>query len=469
MRVFIYLQFLIIISQSSSSPVWTQKTSGSVDIPTTVYNGNGSYIIGDWLLSQIMRVFHCRAPCRTTLSFHKPTEDDLKRLFDVGGDSGMYHTAEFNHPFVGSMTNPSILRGSPISVAESKTSQPTPVETIPCCAATPSSTIADEDSFWIPDSFVEPSPSWRTYRIRKTVGYGKECYETLRDIILQWEGTQKPHTSLTKSNNKNHMNKNNAIRLMNYLPPMPTPTTPSQLSPPFRDFDQYSTASPATATIITSGDFKEKTPKEIVSLYGTNASVPSCYQIGGAFKKIITISKSPKLGIWVWNPCQVLYDLIDQRYNYQCYGTSSRSSHGFQLSQRPGGLTYTSTAYGTLKGHLLVGEERISVAIHDEAVPKNSLNHGNKSGKVEVEILSYSHATNSILGRLIFPFIKDMQEQFFRDQILTLDQIGKDVMMRQQRQMQQQLVNPPDQEEKGTWKPFSKYKRNNLQVDFCAH
>jgi len=445
-------------------------------------------MIGDWFLSQIIRVFHCRAPCRTTLSFHRPSEDDLNRLFAVGSDIGIYHTLEFNHPFVGSMTNPSILRGSPFggtTADDSKTSQTSPVETIPCCTATHSPTITDCDSGWIPDSFVEPSlsnnsdrpattvvrhPSWRTYRIRKTVGYGKECYETLRDIILQWEGTQKPHMSLTSSNSKNHLHKNNAIRLINYLPPMPTPTTPSQLSPPFRDFGQYSGSTPTTTTTITSEDFNGRMPSEIISSHGTNANVPSCYQIGGAFKKIITISKSPKLGIWVWNPCQVLYDLIDQRYNYQNYGTSSSGSRGFHVSQRRGGLTYTATAYGTLKGHLLVGEERVSVAIHDEVVP-NSLNPSNKSGKVEVEILSYSHATNTILGRLIFPFIKDMQEQFFRDQILTLEQIGKDVMMRQQQQMQQQqqLMQSLDKDEKGAGKPFSKYKRNNIQVNFCAH
>lgn len=472
MFAIVLLQLLFfVLATSSPFPDWNNNNTNDTR-DSFLWGG------GDWLLSQLTRVLHCRTSCRTTLSFHRPTENDFNRLFGGSSSSTTNNpstTMEFNHPFVGSMTNPSIIHSSVTSSSQ-------PLTKLQPCATTSSSNTAKEcttsTNYWIPDTFMESSsfhcnttistsrhPSWRTFRIRKTVGYGKECYEALRDVILHWEGTQQPQaTSANKSNNSN----NNTIRLWNYLPPIATPTSPSYcpyIAP--RDCG-YWYSTPTTTKVLRNaepiGDCEENCSSILSPYHPTNADVPSCYQIGGAFKKLITISKSPYLGIWVWNPCQVLYDLIDQRYNYNCYCTPNNSQGLLMQSRRRGGLTYTATAYGTLKGHLIAGEERVSVAIHDEE--PNSYNDGNNNGKVEVEILSYSHATNSILGKLIFPFIKGMQEQFFKDQITTLERIGKDVMMKQPQYYSDPLLH------KRFLKPFTIHPmnkwNNNFNVDFCA-
>merc|ERR1712071_724846 len=62
-------------------------------------------------------------------------------------------------------------------------------------------------------------------------------------------------------------------------------------------------------------------------------------------RKLVTMSRiGGKSSIWAMNPCVVVYDLVD------CRGKD---------------MIYTSTAYATLQGHLLAGEERVTVAIRD--------------------------------------------------------------------------------------------------------
>jgi uncharacterized protein (UPF0548 family) len=84
---------------------------------------------------------------------------------------------------------------------------------------------------------------------------------------------------------------------------------------------------------------------------------------------------------------QVVYDLVDQRGP---------------------GTTYTSTAYATCLGHWIRGEERVTVKRNDA------------DDSVEVEILSYSKAADSVMGKLVWPVIGDMQTQFFIQQLETL-------------------------------------------------
>mmetsp|Transcript_47243 Transcript_47243/g.47686 ORF Transcript_47243/g.47686 Transcript_47243/m.47686 type:complete len:167 (-) Transcript_47243:171-671(-) len=80
-------------------------------------------------------------------------------------------------------------------------------------------------------------------------------------------------------------------------------------------------------------------------------------------KRLVTSAKSPVPRLWVINPCKVVYELLDQRLE-QNNGSSSGSS-------KSSGLTYSSTAYGTLRGHLLCGEERVSVGIRDGGGGRN--------------------------------------------------------------------------------------------------
>jgi uncharacterized protein (UPF0548 family) len=77
------------------------------------------------------------------------------------------------------------------------------------------------------------------------------------------------------------------------------------------------------------------------------------------------------------------------------------------------GTTYTSTAYATLRGHLLRGEERVTVAFRDD------------SGFVDVEILSYSKPAESFKAKCAWPFIGNMQQTFFQHQLDFLEQVAQ--------------------------------------------
>jgi hypothetical protein len=90
--------------------------------------------------------------------------------------------------------------------------------------------------------------------------------------------------------------------------------------------------------------------------------------------------------LYVVNPVEVIYDLVDQRAP---------------------GTTYSSTAYATAHGHWLQGEERLSVFHRD-------------GGDVDVEIVSYSKPQKSLWGRMIWPFVGPLQGQFFESQLNAL-------------------------------------------------
>lgn len=74
--------------------------------------------------------------------------------------------------------------------------------------------------------------------------------------------------------------------------------------------------------------------------------------------------------------------------------------------------TYSSTAYATLKGHLLRGEERVTVAMRDD------------TGFVDVEILSLSRPAGSLKSKFVWPLIGNMQQTFFQNQMNFLEQIA---------------------------------------------
>ena len=75
--------------------------------------------------------------------------------------------------------------------------------------------------------------------------------------------------------------------------------------------------------------------------------------------------------------------------------------------------TFTSTAYATMKGHLLRGEERVTVALRD------------RSEVVDVEIVSISKSGNSLKARGIWPFIGNMQHNFFNNQMDALQEVAE--------------------------------------------
>eukprot|EP00553_Chaetoceros_curvisetus_P001074 CAMPEP_0204613814 /NCGR_PEP_ID=MMETSP0717-20131115/1733_1 /ASSEMBLY_ACC=CAM_ASM_000666 /TAXON_ID=230516 /ORGANISM="Chaetoceros curvisetus" /LENGTH=119 /DNA_ID=CAMNT_0051626363 /DNA_START=78 /DNA_END=434 /DNA_ORIENTATION=+ len=119
------------------------------------------------------------------------------------------------------------------------------------------------------------------------------------------------------------------------------------------------------------------------------------------------------MSMYVLNPTAVIYDLVDERAP-RMLGRGRSFETGYM------GDTFTSTAYATLAGHLLCGEERVTVILRDEVVEEeeeddasfpmgntasriSSLNSNtNTGGFVDVEIVSYSKPAPSILGRLVW-------------------------------------------------------------------
>jgi len=134
-------------------------------------------------------------------------------------------------------------------------------------------------------------------------------------------------------------------------------------------------------------------------------------------RRLVTYSKI--FGkLWCFNPCCVIYDVLDQE-GEDCI--------------------FTSTAYATLKGHFLCGEERLTVGMKRKSEPSysnslpiieasniNQISSQDDEGDVFVEILSCSTPSKGIFGNVVFHLVKNMQLRFFRDQLETLERIAND-------------------------------------------
>ena len=96
---------------------------------------------------------------------------------------------------------------------------------------------------------------------------------------------------------------------------------------------------------------------------------------------LATFSKIPVINSFVVNPIHVIYDITDD------------------CKVIPNCLV-SSSSYATIHGHLLAGEERVSVILRD-------------NNDVDVEIVSFSRSASSLNGRIVWPFISSMQTQFF--------------------------------------------------------
>ena len=68
---------------------------------------------------------------------------------------------------------------------------------------------------------------------------------------------------------------------------------------------------------------------------------------------------------------------------------------------------FTSTSYATVGRHLLCGEERVTAILRNDK-------------KVDLEVLSYSRPAPSLVGKIVWPFIGRMQNQFFESQMKAI-------------------------------------------------
>lgn len=284
----------------------------------------------------------------TSLVFRKPTSQSTSKLFHSATASS------YNHATVG-MTNPSLH----ISVDDQVVLQ---ISTKP----------SSNKKVWFPETLTEAAAScWQKLEYRQQVGFGRSCYEAVRDSILVWE--------FEKDNKGIVSVQRNAV----------LSSSPSLIrhAPSHGGYEMVHTGTQA-----------HDSPQNW-------HSTSSALSIGDC-QTLATYTRSGPF--WCVNPVKVVYDVVDQR------GPSS---------------TYTSSAYATLKGHWLAGEERMTVALRDD-------------GQVNVQIVSYSKPAK-LWTRLAWPLVNKMQNKFFTSQLEWLQQVATDNQQEHLRDVVLPLVSKP--------------------------
>lgn len=281
---------------------------------------------------------------------------------------------------------------------------------------------------------------WRVIRYRRRIGIGQDCYDRVRDAALDWEFQAREYGQCTKftmssgqtlpSGNREGMASDNidgekesdgdslhSGRSMGILRAPSTLSRSLHLAPRIRTEHQCK----GGYDIISNVSYNDGGSDLYEPLAGTAKKNLLQIWSGPGGRRLVTYTEVKVGGgkiklrlpsLFAVNPVMVVYDLVDQR------GTKT---------------TYTSTAYATLKGHLLSGEERVTVALRDDvgqgtfaiAGPSGSISvNGNKNGYVDVEILSYSRAAPSFLGKMVWPFIGKMQSRFFVRQLDFFEKVA---------------------------------------------
>ncbi|CAB9499756.1 expressed unknown protein [Seminavis robusta] len=189
---------------------------------------------------------------------------------------------------------------------------------------------------------------WRQCRYRRRVGQGQECYERVREAALAWQFRDSTNKGILPVQQQQRSDKENNCCFAL------NDQASQQVQPLWSG--PHTQGSRRLVTFTTTGFKTRWLPK-----------------------------------LYTMNPVMVVYDLLDQR------GPAT---------------TYSSTAYATLRGHLLRGEERVTVAFRDD------------TGFVDVEILSYSKPAGSLKAKCAWPLIGKMQQQFFQHQMDHLEQVA---------------------------------------------
>ncbi|KAL3904229.1 MAG: hypothetical protein SGARI_005015, partial [Bacillariaceae sp.] len=235
--------------------------------------------------------------------------------------------------------------------------------------------------------FAPATKEWRVIVLRKRVGRGQACYEKVRDAALDWEfesadgsmgmlevpATCPPGAKQMKKQLFGK-NKNNIQRQQQ-----------QRLAKPFRSSSRYT-----VRPVDIDGDDNDM-----------SSSTAGYRSLGSSSRRLVSFSSKTLAGflpdrlkkrMYAVNPVMVVYDLIDQRAP---------------------GTTFTSTAYATLKGHWLSGEERVSVAMRDG------------TQDVDIEILSVSRAGPTLWGKAVWPLVGKMQSNFFQEHLMHLEDVAK--------------------------------------------
>jgi uncharacterized protein (UPF0548 family) len=345
-------------------------------------------------------------PTGSILTFQRPTKERIFRWFGIEGEDPnqflrcMMVRKEYNHHMVG-ITNPFLHIGNIHSYEESlqllsptieNTNQESDLLLHEYCSengpstqqannsrkALPALRVQTAEKSWWPPLQIPPNKQrhgnkewkirkqllpfrrvgedWKILVYRKHVGRGMACYQRVRDAALDW----------------NFESDDGAMGILEV--PVTCPSNRGSAG----------VLQPYVGTVV--GRYSVR-PVMAEDPTGTGNSC--VYRsLGSSSRRFVTFASNFMTGykrrLYAVNPVMVVYDLVDQRAP---------------------GTTFTSTAYATLKGHWLQGEERVTVALRDG------------SEEVDVEILSISRAGPSLWGKAIWPFVGDMQTKFFEQHL----------------------------------------------------
>lgn len=294
--------------------------------------------------------------------------------------------------------------------------------------------------------------AWRVKRYRKRVGRGSDCYDRVRNAVLDWEfqhnqwddndysaATTAAVDSINTLNNGAliHRRKHNDMGIQRVVPNSASvykrggfPLLEENINPNVLQICN-SIFSPTHKNLVTYTQVHlvpfhetlEKIGKSLLLQCRKNDHVG---QLGHALGKLVLGFENMLPTLYVINPVRVIYDIVDE--------------------QSPNGDVYTCTAYATLGGHFLRGEERVCVilrgndASHQEFMPPKFATRSHEGeggtlmpestkaikdhGCVDVEILSYSKPAANIFGLLVWPFIREKQENFFQSQLKELERVA---------------------------------------------
>ena len=309
---------------------------------------------GDIVYKNTARKIRHQPGTRFTLRFPDANiADEIWQRMKIGDE------IPFNHDCVG-MTKPSDLFPTTIGAPGDRKAGGDKWDGVPVMGD------YSLDKYCWPNSELSGAKTregWRVLRYRHCVGLGEECYERVRQAVLNWEfstgdkdfgGTKKGFA--TKGNKRRK-----AIGIIR-------------------------------ARDRTSLDAKVTTRAQSISLgLGRRRMVTYTECRYG-----IDIRPGLRVGLptfYAVNPVTSVYDVVDERCS--------------------NGDMFTSTAYATVGDHLLAGEERVTAILrHSE-------------GKVHVEILSVSRSAPTLAGRLVWPFIGKMQSGFFEAELRHLLEVGR--------------------------------------------
>lgn len=320
-------------------------------------------VAADATTSPMTRLFHrqcVRKHCSrkkeasigSLIHVQRPTADRVSRWFASSRNNN--NNIIVNHDSVG-MTNPYMDNENVMQVVSKEV------------VVSSSDDKDDNENYWWPPCY--PIKGWKLLSYRQRVGFGLKCYNAVRDKALEWEfdndDSSKGIVQIRRSS--------------------------STQQPPIlqRRDDSHPGYVVVHNVVFGDGDLYDGGPscQNAHKLWlGPGGRRLATYTQVGLFKRC----KKWAPRVYVVNPVSVIYDLVDQRAP---------------------GTTYSSTAYATVRGHWLRGEERLSVLHRD-------------GGDVHVEILSYSKPCNNMWGKIIWPFVGHLQGQFFESQMNALQVVA---------------------------------------------